>query len=516
MLQLSGITITHARDLSVMVRDLSCAFNRGDKAVVIGEEGNGKSTLLKYIYDPSLTDGYTEAEGTVSCPGEKLSYLPQALTEEQLALTVRAYLGEDIGEALYDPDISAWLWTLGAASLEEMYGRKMSTLSGGEKIRVQLIRILSEKPTVLLLDEPSNDIDIETLEILEQIINGFSGIVLFVSHDETLIRNTANTVIHIERLNRKSEPRCTVARMSYGEYVSGRDRAFEKQEQMAQNDIREKRIRDEKLRRIYEKVDSAQRNISRGDPSGGRLLKKKMHAVKSMERRFGKQDMSMTEMPREELPINFILSGDENRIPEGKTVLDLNLDELWKEDGSGVLSRNIRLFVRGPQKICITGRNGCGKTTLIRKIADQLLGRDDIRAEYMPQDYTDMLDMTQTPVEAVCPSWDPEERKKARNHLAALRFTAEEMDHRVSDLSSGQQAKLFLLRIELGGANVLILDEPTRNLSPLSGPVIRQMLSAFPGAIISVSHDRMFISEVSGTVYGMTEDGLKEIKEDLS
>ena len=510
MIQLKNIELMHSRDLTVMVKDLSCTFNSGDKAVIIGEEGEGKSTLLKYIYDPSLVSDYAECSGDVLLLSEKTAYLPQTLPDDLRDVPVEGYLGPGIEESFYDPDLSSYLWMLAPEGPDSFAGRAMSTLSGGEKIRVQLIKILSGAPTALLLDEPSNDIDIETLELLEKLINSFKGIVLFISHDETLISNTANMVIHIERLNRRTEPRCTVARTGYEEYVSRRNRAFEKQAQQARNDLREKQIRDEKIDRIQKSVQSALENVSRSDPGTGRLLKKKMRSVKSMERRFSREDEDMTEMPRSELPINFILNPEKD-LPEGKTVLDLQTDILKKEDGSGVLSRGIKIFVRGPRRICITGRNGCGKTTLIRMIVSSLQGRSDITWEYMPQDYADSLDMERTPVDAVCDSWDPDDRKKARNHLAALRFTADEMDHRVSDLSSGQQAKLFLLRMELNSPDLLILDEPTRNLSPLSGPVIRQMLRNYGGAIISVSHDRRYIREVADTVLELGPDGLTDV-----
>ena len=174
-----------------------------------------------------------------------------------------------------------------------------------------------------------------------------------------------------------------------------------------------------------------------------------------------------------------------------------------------MLAKDIRLLVRGPEKICIIGRNGCGKTTLLKAVWEQLKNRTDIRAAYMPQNYEDLLDPDQLPVDAICTRGDAEERTMVRTYLGALRFTTAEMEHPVRALSGGQQAKIFLLRLNLSGANVLLLDEPTRNFSPLSGPVIRHMLSAFPGAIISVSHDRKYIEEVCDSIYAMTDKGLK-------
>ena len=177
-------------------------------------------------------------------------------------------------------------------------------------------------------------------------------------------------------------------------------------------------------------------------------------------------------------------------------------------DGSRVLARNVELKVRGAEKIAIVGTNGCGKTTLLTGIAEELLGRDDIRAEYMPQDYEKLLDMDETPVDYLDSSGDKEERTKIRTYLGSLKYTADEMEHPICELSGGQKAKVLLLKLSMSGANVLILDEPTRNFSPLSGPVIRRMLKEFPGAVISVSHDRKYLSEVCDKVYCLTPDGL--------
>lgn len=145
-------------------------------------------------------------------------------------------------------------------------------------------------------------------------------------------------------------------------------------------------------------------------------------------------------------------------------------------------------------------------------MAEELLGRDDIHAEYMPQNYEDMLNLEMTPVDYLDTSGDKEERTRIRTYLGSLKITADEMDHPIAQLSGGQKAKVLLLKMSLSGANVLILDEPTRNFSPLSGPVIRKMLAEFPGAIISISHDRKYIAEVCGKIYRLTKEGLAPVE----
>lgn len=510
MLQIKNLTLTHKKDLRILLEDFSLVLNDGDKAVIIGEEGNGKSTLLKWIYNPELIDDYIESDGEKITNGQKLCYLPQELADSDKKKTVYEFFSETGELWNQTPKELAKLANDFKVSQEFFYSeQKMETLSGGEKIKAQLMKIMMQEPTVLLLDEPSNDVDIETLELLEKMINEWRYIVLFISHDETLIENTANMVIHIEQIRRKTKSRYTVANVPYRQYVDERMNRMHKQEQQALSERREKKAREEKLNRIYQSVNYAQENITRQDPAGGRLLKKKMHAVKAMEHRFEREDENMTQMPEQEEAIFFKLGDKSSAIPAGKTVIEYYLDELWTIDGTRKLADDIFLRIRGSEKICIIGKNGCGKTTLIKKIAEELLKRDDIRAMYMPQNYEEQLDLDITPVDYLDKSGDKEERTRIRTYLGSLKYTVDEMEHPIAELSGGQKAKVLLLGLSLSDANVLILDEPTRNFSPLSGPVIRKMLREFPGAIISISHDRKFIDEVCDKVY-ILEDTLKE------
>ncbi|MBO5623158.1 MAG: ABC-F family ATP-binding cassette domain-containing protein [Butyrivibrio sp.] len=512
MLQIKDLTIIHRGDLRIILEKFSMVLNDGDKAVIIGEEGNGKSTLMKWIYDPELAEEYTECEGDRIIAGEVLGYLPQELPEADKAKTLYEYFSE--AQLFYnkDPKELSEMAKEFQVPTDFFYSdQSMGSLSGGEKVKAQLMRILIDKPTVLLLDEPSNDIDISTLELLERLINGWKQIVLFISHDETLIENTANMIIHIEQIMRKTKSRYTVVRDNYRNYIERRTENFQRQEQQAINDRKEKKRRDEKYARVYNSVDHALTNISKGArDSIAKNLKDKMHTVKAMGKRFEKEDENMTKMPEQEEAIFFKLGNDSARMPAGKTVIEYKLDELRTPDGTKALAKNIFLRVRGPEKICIVGTNGVGKTTLLKLMAEELLSRKDIKAQYMPQNYEELLDLDVTPVEFLDDTGDKAIRTRIRTYLGSLKYTADEMDHPIRELSGGQKAKVLLLKMSLSDANVLILDEPTRNFSPLSGPIIRKMIASFPGAVISISHDRKYIEEVCTKTYTLTEKGLQE------
>ena len=249
-------------------------------------------------------------------------------------------------------------------------------------------------------------------------------------------------------------------------------------------------------------MEHAQNTITRQDAHGGQLLKKKMHAVKSMERRFEKDDANMLDIPEQEEAIRWMWM-DPTPIPTSKQIIQLHLDTLKT---NRMLAQNINLSIVGPEKVCIIGKNGAGKSTLLNIIYDQLVKREDMTVAYMPQNYSDQMDLAQSPIAFL--STYCSNQTIIRNGLAALKFTREEMEHDLAQLSGGQLAKCFFLAMGLKQANVLILDEPTRNLSPLSNPLIRSMFQQFSGTIISVSHDRKYISEVCDTVYVLDENGL--------
>lgn len=509
MLQIKNLTITHKKDLRELISGFSFCLNPKDKAVIIGEEGNGKSTLLKLIYQESLVEEYVEYHGEIMRDNGILGYLAQEMPPEDQKKSICEFCMEIPQFLEWTPgELKQAARQLGF-SVERLYeDQKIETLSGGEKVKLQMFRLLLQKPDAYLLDEPSNDIDIDTLFWLEQFIKDSQVPVLYVSHDETLIERTANVVIHLEQRERKTKPCATVARVPYRTYIDERMAFLEKSSQQAKNEQREYEKQMEKFRRIQQKVEYQQAIISRQNPSGGRLLKKKMKAVKSMERRFEKEQENRTEVPDTEDAI-FMKFGEQIQIPAGKTVLEVEIPQLAAgEHGEHILAHNIFLRMRGSEKVCIIGKNGAGKTTFLRQAAKLLLERTDIQAAYMPQNYEELLEMDKTPVEFLACSGEKEEITRVRTYLGSMKYTADEMSHPVRELSGGQKAKILLLKMSLSGAEVLILDEPTRNFSPLSGPVIREVLKSFGGAILSVSHDRKYIGEVCDVVYELTAQGL--------
>ncbi|MBR3168460.1 MAG: ABC-F family ATP-binding cassette domain-containing protein [Erysipelotrichaceae bacterium] len=479
----------------ILLKDFSFTLNPGDKIALIGEEGNGKSTLLKILAGINVDD-YVRWSGNIYT-NEKVVYMPQSLSAEELQTGVLDYIDgtdPDFGE-IYS--LAADLQIDPALLSNE---RRMVSLSGGEKVKIALLKLLYAKPDILLLDEPTNDLDLQTLIFLEEFIRQCRQSVLFISHDESLLENCSTGILHLEQLKRKSEARITFSGENYKEYSAHRRQWIDKTNQKAAKEKSELHKQLEKYRRIYQKVDHAQRTISRQDPHGGQLLKKKMHAVKALERNLETKKENMTKKfePEEAIDIFF----EPLRTNPQRIVLDHHWDQL--KAGDRILSQDFDLIVKGRDKIVIIGSNGCGKSTLLREIA-ALLQESGLKTAYMPQNYEEMLDYSKTPVDHLSAF---ESRVKAGLMLGALKFTAEEMTHRIAALSQGQRCKLLIASLILQKAEVLLLDEPTRNLSPLSNPEVRKILQDYQGCIIAVSHDRAFIDEVAEKVFLLDPEGL--------
>ena len=496
MLEVSNLSIK-IQD-RYLVKNLSLTLNKGDKLAIIGEEGNGKSTLLKGILGICK---YAEVTGNINLKGNTIGYLAQSMSENELSKKVHDFLFKDDND-YYEKANNLYKHLELLNLSDKVLEQKIGTLSGGEKVKIGLLKLLINEYDILFLDEPTNDLDLDSLEWLEKFINNIDKPIMYVSHDETLLANTANMILHLEQIMKKTDCRNTLIKIDYDTYVTQRLKKIDKQTQIANFEKRTFNKQQEKLRKIMQKVEHQQNTISRKDPHGAQVLKKKMHTLKSQEKRL--DETKITEIPDVEENINFFF--EDVSIPKTKNIISLDIPKLTIQDK--LLSENIKLDIIGNTHLCIIGQNGVGKSTLIKLIYEKLKNREDIKVGYMPQTYDDIFANYDYALSFLCPSGNKDDITKARMYLGNMKFTRDEMTSKIKDLSNGTKAKLFLIKLVLEKYNVLILDEPTRNVSPLSNPVIRKVLKEFKGTIISISHDRKYIAEVIDNLYILTPKGL--------
>lgn len=507
MLQIKNLDINLIKDDRELLKDFDLALNPGDKVGLIGEEGNGKSILLKTITRRESVEKYAQVSGQIHKKGEIIGYLPQSLDNNLLDLTVANYMNHILDMDIVDYNkLYKYLDQFG---LDEdlVFGKlKLSDLSGGERIKILLLFEILKNPTVFLFDEPTNDLDYESTNFITKIMHDMKIPLIFVSHDPELLRNVANRIVHLEQVHRRQIPRHTVFNGPYDLYIRERENKIRTQNARANKDREEFDKKVERYRKVYDSVNHAI-NATKNDIEG-KNLKDKMSSVKSLGKRLDKEKENLTQRPDVEDAIG-IFFDNSIEVPNSKVVLDLKLNEL--KVGEKLLSQNIDLKITGPEKICIVGENGAGKTTLLKEIYKHL-EKSNLKIGYMPQDYFGKLKDFETPISYLAPSGSKEEKTRVSNLLGSLNFAREEMERSLISLSGGQNAKVFFAKMNMDRAEVLVLDEPTRNLSPLSQPEIIESLNKFKGAIIGVSHDKDFINQVFHKVYELDTSGLRKIK----
>jgi len=495
MIEIHNLTIKTIKDNRTLIEHLQLSTQKGDKIVIIGEEGNGKSTLLKCIYNDQLIVDYCTYEGKILKNDYSLGYLSQELSAQEKKLTITELFSEnnwnkELLKAMDDFRIDSFV-----------SDKRIGDFSGGERFKYRFLKLLAMSPDVLLLDEPSNDLDIDTIEWLETFILQTSIPVIFVSHDETFINNTANAIIHIELTNRKQIPKYTFTREPYETYLFHRENNLQKQEQMARKQASDYKKQISKWHEVWNKAEHQHQNVSRSDPR----LQKKIKSLKNQKKRMDKATEDFLEIPTVEEASEFSFDSSIH-VHRHKKILELSLETL--EIANKQLSQNIKLSIIGPEKVAIIGENGVGKSTLLKIIMEKIKEYSSLKIGYMPQNYEDLLDLAQSPISFLEISGDKEAMTKAFTLLGSMKFTSDEMQQTIGHLSGGQKAKLLLLKMIMDGCEILILDEPTRNFSPLTTPVLCHALAQYGGAIISVSHDRRYLKEVASTIYELTSKGL--------
>ncbi|TFG81547.1 MAG: ABC-F family ATP-binding cassette domain-containing protein [Erysipelotrichales bacterium] len=510
MLVLQSITITTPKG-RVLLRDLSFSVQQGDKLAIIGEEGNGKSTLCKLIADPRILLESFVVEGNIQRDQLPIAYLPQQLDESELSRPIQDFMMRDeTGNVDYGKfaEVKRWLGKFNVLPDDHRFEEPLCNFSGGERIKIQLARLMTMRPGLLVLDEPTNDLDIPTLKWLENFIISSELPILFVSHDETLLTRCANRILHLEQTEKKAVPLWTYVSMGYVAYKDARSLHLQRQTSLSRKQKMEYDRQIEKWRQIYQKVEHAQATISRQDPAGARLLKKKIKNLKAVKERIDGEEKIKKPDPEEAVTLYF---NDHEDVYAQRCLLDDELGELRIKDRC--LAHHLELKVFGKARIGIIGNNGSGKSTYLDHLYRSAC-RKGTRVAYMPQNYERLLSDDQSPVEYLTITGTKEEKTSIMTYLGNLKFTEEEMRQPIANCSQGQKAKILLTSLVFSDADLLILDEPTRNLSPLTLPVIETMLKMYHGAMIAVSHDRRFLRNLTSQRFLFDVNGLHDITSD--
>ncbi len=482
---------------SLVIKNLSFKIRENEKIALIGQEGNGKTTILNAIYNNCNVEGFS-ISGQVFA-SKNIAYIKQSIDEWSMFTVVEYLVCESIENA-YDFDynkLSVYIRNLERFKLDRRIidnNPRIDMLSGGEKLKLQFLKTLSEEFDLLLLDEPTNDLDLEGVEFIEDYILNCEKKVVFVSHDRTLIDNCATHILHIEMLNRQTKQVNTFFHGNYSEYIKDKYEKHDKSVHQRQNESRAYRKKQIRLNDIKNKVVSKQNNISRSKPYEAKRLKK---MVKSTKRMIENNESTIkTNVDTFESNINIeFKSSDVNN----KVLYELNGYDHTVGD-SKLLIKDVNITLYGKSKYVIVGNNGCGKSTLVKKIVKDL-NSTGVNYFYMPQDYSEVLDFEKTPIsflQEFCGTVVGLE--DITNVLTSLNLEYEETVTRIKDLSEGQKSKVIIAILCLKKFDILVIDEITRNLSPLTLDEITLMLKEYNGCILAISHDRYFIDQIFDTV----------------
>ncbi len=507
MLYVKSLVIKDNQHDLVYVDDLSFTLNSHDKIAIIGTEGSGKSTLLNVLKGEQIS--YITVEGEISRPSV-ISYLDQNIKDRWHDDEVSAYLSADSIYDFYDhiAQIAKMCQSFGL-DYEAIINRKIGTLSGGECVKVGLIKCLMIKSDILLLDEPSNDLDFHTLLWLERFMCDTDIPLVFISHDQRLLENVSNGIIHLQHINKKTIAKTYFLRENYKIY---KEKYFNKLESDLMIARKQRFDYDKKIKRfraIYQKVEYQQNQAVR-NPGLAASLKKKIRNLKSQEHRYEKEKKTFIDTPEKEEPM-YVFFEHKKKINTQRHFLDLDLQEFKLKDGRTL--GNIKLSLVGQDKIVLIGDNGIGKSTLIQYIYDELM-KTNGNIGYISQVYFNHQEKEMTVIDYLMSCQKTFDESKIRQILGTFGLKKTEMLYQLKYLSEGTKLKVILLKITSNQYDVLLLDEPTRNISPINQDELYQLFLSFKGAILAVTHDRTSIESVFDDIYELSEKGLNKITEE--
>ncbi|MCQ2491744.1 MAG: ABC-F family ATP-binding cassette domain-containing protein [Lachnospiraceae bacterium] len=455
----------------ILFRDITFGLNEGDKVGVIGINGTGKSTLLKIIAGIEETD----SGRVVMANNTTISYLPQN-PEFNKDETILQYVMD--GSFDKEGEAKSILMKLGLPD----YDALTKHLSGGQKKRAALAKILVNSTDILVLDEPTNHIDNEMAKWLEDYLNNFRGVLVMVTHDRYFLDRVTNKIVEID----------DATLYTYETNYSG---FLELKAQREEMELASERKRQSILR---VELEWAKRGVrGRGTKQNARL--DRLEALKNQS------------APKEEATVE--MSSVSTRM--GRKTIEIN--GVSKAYGDKVLVNNFDYIVLKNERIGIIGPNGCGKTTLLQ-IINQRLRPDSgyveigetIRIGYFTQESEGMLanerviDYIKDTAEYIL---TPEGRVSASKMLERFLFTPSMQYAPIGKLSGGEQRRLYLLKILMEAPNVLILDEPTNDLDIATLTILEDYLDRFQGIVITVSHDRYFLDRICDRIFAFEGNG---------
>lgn len=527
MIELSLRNVEKYYGATRVLEDISFNVKTGQKIGIVGLNGSGKTTIFKVLcgiekYENGKIDirknatiGYLEQMPETLEKYKVIDILYSAF-EELLDVRDKMVLLEDKmlnlqGKGLentitkygelqekfehmggYDIEKNIKYVCMGLKIDEDMRERTFNTLSGGERTTILLGKILLQKSDILLLDEPSNHLDIESIEWLEGYLKEYEGAVLIISHDRYFMDRVVKKIIEIE--NGKS----TVYHGNYSYYIKDKKNRYIRQLHLFN-------LQQKKILTIKNSIDRLRRWEMKGG-SGKFYIK-----AASMQRRLDKiVKIEKPALETKKINIDFTL-----RDKEVNEVLDVK--GLSKSFDNKMLFENLDLKVEYGDKLAIVGRNGTGKSTLAKIIlkeceADKgtIKYGEEAKIGYLAQNVT-FKSNDQTVLEAFRDNLTISQQQ-ARSALAKFLFTKDEVFKKIGTLSGGERSRLRLCKLMQQDINLLILDEPTNHFDINSREMIEKSLMDFEGTIICISHDRYFINKIAQKVVELTKDGVSQYK----
>ena len=462
--------------------DITFLINRKERIALVGKNGAGKTTLLRLIageYQPTSGRIAKETDMTIG-------YLPQVmLFHDDRTLREEMMLVAHEDEARFVAEMDRTVIGLGFERKD--FDRPCSEFSGGWRMRIELAKILLSHPDLLLLDEPTNHLDIESIQWLEDFLKSSPSAVLMVSHDRAFIDNVCNRTIEI------TLGRIYDYNVNYSKFVELRKERHEQQVRAYQNQQKMIQDTEEFIERFRYKATKAVQVQSR---------------IKQLEK-LERLEVDLEDTSR--LNLRFPPAPRSGDFP-------IIIEDLRKDFGSHNVFHDVTFTIRRGEKVAFVGKNGEGKTTLVKCIMGQLdymgslkIGHN-VKIGYFAQNQAALLDENLTVFETIDYVAVGDIRTKIRDILGAFMFGGEASDKKVKVLSGGERSRLAMIRLLLEPCNLLILDEPTNHLDMQSKDVLKAALQDFNGTLICVSHDRDFLNGLVSKVY---EFGGGRVKEHL-